>query len=193
MAGDQNGFSLYVAQFPDKRAHFCDTDRIEAVDRLVQDQKFGIMHHRKGDGEPLFHTERILGEQFFVFVGQRDQIQRVADRMAVRDAPQGSKDLQVFGCCKVGIKARGFDQGADPGKQLFFVSGQRLPPDHHFAGSGLCESQQHFHGGGLAGAVSAEQAVDPPFSDMDIQICNAFLSAVLFGKIFCFHNIVVHG
>ena len=40
VTGNQNGFSSCVAKLPNKRAYFCNTDRIETVDRFIQNQKF---------------------------------------------------------------------------------------------------------------------------------------------------------
>ena len=60
VTGNQNSFSSCVAKLPNKGAYFCNTDGIEAVDRLIQNQKLRIVHNGKGDGKPLLHTKRIL-------------------------------------------------------------------------------------------------------------------------------------
>ena len=60
VTGNQNSFSSCVAKLPNKGAYFCNTDRIETVDRFIQNQKFWIVHNGKGDGKPLLHTKRIL-------------------------------------------------------------------------------------------------------------------------------------
>jgi len=60
VTGNQNGFSSCVAKLPNKGAYFCNTDGIETVDRLIQNQKLRIVHNGKGDGKPLLHTKRIL-------------------------------------------------------------------------------------------------------------------------------------
>ena len=192
MAGDQDGFPPFITEVTDKGTDLRDSNGIKAVDRFVQDQKLRIMHDGKGDGQPLFHAEGILGKQLFISVRQAHQIQRVLQRAAVRDSPQSGKNAQVFRGGQIRIKSGGLDQAADPGQQLFFICPQRLSPDQHLPGGGLCQPQQHFHGCGLSGPVSAKQAVDTPFPNVDIQIGDAFLRSVLFGKMFCFNYILSH-
>ena len=53
MTGNQNSFSSCVAKLSNKGSYFCNTDGIETVDRLIQNQKFRIVHNGKGDGKPL--------------------------------------------------------------------------------------------------------------------------------------------
>ena len=60
VTGNQNGFSSCVAKLPNKGAYLRNTDGIKTVDRLIQNQKFWIVHNGKGDGKPLLHTKRIL-------------------------------------------------------------------------------------------------------------------------------------
>ena len=60
VTGNQNRFSLCVAKLPNKGAYLRNTDGIKTVDRLIQNQKFWIVHNGKGDGKPLLHTKRIL-------------------------------------------------------------------------------------------------------------------------------------
>ena len=105
MTGNQNRFSSCVAKLPNKGAYLCNTDGIETVDRLIQNQKFRIVHNSKGDGKPLFHTKGILRKELFIFVGQSYQIQSIFDGMIVWYTPQSSKDTQVLCAGQIGIKA----------------------------------------------------------------------------------------
>ena len=109
MTGNQNSFSSGVAKLPNKGAYLRNADGIETVDRLIQNQKFRIVHNSKGDGKPLLHTKRILGKELFIFVGQSYQIQSVFDGMIVWYAPQSSKDTQVLCAGQIGIKAGGLN------------------------------------------------------------------------------------
>ena len=87
VTGNQNSFSSCVAKLPNKGAYFCNTDGIEAVDRLIQNQKFRIVHDCKGNRQPLLHTKRVLRKQLFILVRKPDQIQSILDCMAVRHSP----------------------------------------------------------------------------------------------------------
>ena len=68
VTGNQNSFSSCVAKLPNKGAYFCNTDGIEAVDRLIQNQKFRIVHDCKGNRQPLLHAKRVLRKQLFILI-----------------------------------------------------------------------------------------------------------------------------
>ena len=116
VTGNQNRFSSCIAKLPNKGAYLRNTDGIEAVDWLIQNQKFWIVHNGKGNRKPLLHTKGILGKELFIFVGQSYQIQSVFYGMIVWYAPQSSKDTQVLCAGQIGIKAGGLDQTANTGQ-----------------------------------------------------------------------------
>ena len=192
MAGEENGFSAFVAQPPDKGADLRDSDGVEPVGRFIQNEKLRVVHHRKGDRQPLLHAERILGKQLFIPIGKSNQVQGVFDRVTAGYAPQGGKDAQILRRRQIRIKTGGFNQAADPGQHFLFISPKGLSPEFDFPGRWFRQSQKHFHGRCLSGSVSSEQTVDPALFYMDIQVRNAFLRAVLFGKMSGFNDKFVH-
>ena len=100
VTGNQNRFSSCVAKLPDKGAYFCNTDGIKSVDWLIQNQKFWIVHHGKGDGKPLLHTKRILRKELFIFVGQSYQIQSIFDGMIVWYPPPAGWQRYAGSLCR---------------------------------------------------------------------------------------------
>ena len=96
MAGEQDGLAPFVAQRPDEVPHLGNANGVQAVDGLVQDQQLRVVHHRQGDGQPLFHAQGVLGVAFLVPVGQVHQLQRPFDIVGTFEAPEPGEDLQVF-------------------------------------------------------------------------------------------------
>ena len=127
MTGNQNGFPFASQSSRIKEAYLCNTDGIEAVDWLIQNQKLRIVHNGKGDGKPLLHTKRILRKSFLCFVGQSYQIQSVFDGMIVWYPPQGSKDTQVLCAGQNLDKSRGLNQATDTGQQPFHSPAKGFP------------------------------------------------------------------
>ena len=192
MAGDQDGFPGGVAQFPDETAHLCNTDRVKAIDRLIQNQQFRVVHDSQCDGKTLLHAQRILGKQLFVPVRKVDNLQRAFDVFGAFESPQIGKKSEDFL----------FPSGSDKTQVLrsenqyeagcFFVAAKRFAENLHIAGRWSGKTQQHPHGGGFPGSVTAQQAVDTPFSHMDGQIGYTVLFPVCFGKATGFDNIIAH-
>ena len=60
MAGDKDCFSAHGRKLPDKAAHLGDSDGVKPVDRLVENQKLRVVHHRKRNRQTLLHPEGIL-------------------------------------------------------------------------------------------------------------------------------------
>ena len=150
------------------------------------------MHDRQSNRQPLFHAQGVLGEKFFVPVGQAHQFQGALDGVLVFQPPQGGENAQILRPRQIGIEARGLDQAADAGQQRLLVARQGLSPDRHFPGGGLGQTQQHLHGGGFSGSVPTQQTIDAASLNMDVQLCHALLRPILLGQVICFNNIFAH-
>ena len=90
-----------------------------------------------------------------------------------RQVKQPANDLHILASSQMSVVRRGLNQGANGCENIaavFFV--ERFP--HNFNGSagGLDEAEQHFHGGGLACPVRAEEAIYSTFRDMQIDTRN---------------------
>ena len=192
VAGDQDGLAPFVAQRPDEVPHLGNADGVQAVDGLVQDQQLRVVHHRQGDGQPLFHAQGVLGVAFLVPVGQVHQLQRPFDIVGAFEAPEPGEDLQVFCAGQVGVEPRGLDEAADAGQDALLVPLQRPAEDGHCAGCGGGQPQEHLHGGGLARPVAPQEAVDAPLLHMEIQVGDADLLPIPFGQALGFDDTVAH-
>ena len=136
VAGDQDGLAPFVTQRPDEVPYLGDADGVQAVDGLVQDQQLRVVHHRQGDGQPLFHAQGVLGVAFLVPVRQVHQLQRAFDVVGTLEAPEPGEDLQVFCAGQVGVESRGLDEAADAGQDALLVPLQRPAEEGHCAGCG---------------------------------------------------------
>ena len=125
------------------------------------------MHDGQCDGKTLLHAQRILGKQLFVPVRQVDDFQRSLDVFGAFESSQIGKNLKIFRPCKVRVKSRRFNQGADARQNAFFVAEKRFAENFHIAGRRSGKTQQHPHGGGFSGTVPAQQAIDTPFPHMN--------------------------
>ena len=150
------------------------------------------MHDSQCDGKTLLHAQRILGKQLFVPVRKVDNLQRAFDVFGAFESPQIGKNLKIFCSRQVRIKPRRLDQRTNTRQDVFFVAAKRFAENLHIAGRWSGKTQQHPHGGGFPGSVTAQQAVDTPFSHMDGQIGYTVLFPVCFGKATGFDNIIAH-
>ena len=150
------------------------------------------MHDGQGNGKPLFHTKRILGIELFVPIGQTNQLQGVLDCVMLFHIPKHRKDFQVFRSGQVWIKSRRLDQAAHTGQNFPGCGADVLTENVQFAGTGGRQAQEHFHGGGFPSSVAAQQAVNPPPPDVNVQVGNAFLASIEFCQSSRLNNTVIH-
>ena len=60
MAGNQNCFSSFSAKSLNKGTYLRNSNRVQSIDRFIQDQKLRIMHYCKSNGQSLLHSKGIL-------------------------------------------------------------------------------------------------------------------------------------
>ena len=150
------------------------------------------MHHRQGDGQPLLHTQGVLGVAFLVPVGQVHQLQRPLDIVGTFEAPEPGEDLQILRPGQVGVEPRGLDETTDAGQDALPVSLQRPAEEGHCAGCWGGQPQEHLHSGSLTRSVAPQQTIDTALAHMEIQVGDADLFPVSLGEYFGFDDTVAH-
>ena len=131
----------------------------------------GIVHQRAGQRHLLAHA---LGKAFAAFVQMRLEAERGEQRVRRSfggrgvDAPEAGDEFEIFQRRQLVINHR---LVGHPRHHLLGGDGigQRIDAEHrHRAGVGPQQAGDHAQGGGLAGAVGAEQRVK--FADADGEI-----------------------
>src|SRR6266700_6582373 len=150
-------------QRPQQLAHPHDALRVQAVERLVQQQHRRVAQQRRRDPQPLRHAQR---EAPGLAPGHRRQAGPLEHRI---DPPGGQalgvgQPQQVVAGGAARLQRGGVQQRPDVGQRV--PQGPVRPPaDQRAALLGRVQAQDHPHGGGLPGTVGADKAGDLPRLD----------------------------
>ncbi len=144
---------------------------VEAGERLVKDDQPRIVHERARERHFLLHA---AGKSFAALMRVRlkaepaDQLARPRFGYAAFDAPEPGYEFEIFERGELVVDHRFVRQpGSDPlgGDRI----GQRVDAfDRDRAGVGTQQPDHHAQGGGLAGAVGADQRIELAAIDDEI-------------------------
>ncbi len=159
LRGQQQGRSARH-QVADHVPHLLAGADVEAGGRLVEDQHRGRGHQRTGQVEPAPHAAGVGLRRPVGGIGEVEPLEQLARPIAgpgLAQAVEPADHLEVLVAGQVlvdrGVLPRETDPRADAGGVLQHVDAG----DRGTACVGLDQRGQHPHGGGLAGAVGAEQ------------------------------------
>ena len=129
---------------------------VEAVDRLVQDQRLRVAEQRRRDAEPLAHAERELARPLAGHLVQADEVDHLVDA-ALRDAVRLREGEQVVVGRAAGVDGPRLQQRADLVQRRGVVA-VVLAVDGDAARGRRVQAEDHPHRGRLARAVRPEEA-----------------------------------
>ena len=184
VAGDEDGPALggqRLHQVPDP----ADSLRVQAVDRLVEDEDRRVAEQRGRDAEPLGHAQGELaclavGRPVLASTVEAHGVERFVDP-AGRDGVAGGQRLQVRPGAAARVKGFGFEQRADLAeRERQVVVGAAGDLDR--AVVGRVQAQDQAHGGGFAGPVRPEEAGDDAGADVEAQLIDRRYRAVALGQ-----------
>ena len=162
MGGDQHGHPL-VGQAVDLGPELAPGERVHARGGLVEKEHLGFVHERHRQGEPLLVAERqglAVGCGIGLQVEGGEGPVDLAAAAAAAQAVGAAEETQVLEHGQVAVQGKTLGHVADarPGRGR---GGAQVEPGHGAvaAGDGQ-QAAEHAEGGGLAGAVGAEQAED---------------------------------
>ncbi|MCF0087411.1 hypothetical protein B0E37_02474 [Streptomyces sp. MH192] len=156
---------------------------VEAVDRLVEEQHLGVAEERGGDAEALAHAEREALGAAPGHVLQADDAEHLVDA-ALRDAGELREAEEVVAGAAPAVHGLGVQQGADvPGGAGEPAVG--VAADGDVARGGVVQTEDHAHGGGLAGAVRTEEAGHHARPYLEGKVVHGRLVAVALGQADC--------
>ncbi len=141
--------------------------RVEARRRLVEEDELGIVHEGQGHRQALLLSAR---ERHVVGVGLVDELHEVEQLPRV-PAPRvvAAVEVQRLTGRDLVEQARALELDAEARADLPAVVAQVEAEDLDLALVRLGQSLDHLQGGGLAGAVGAEEAEDLAPLDVEVQ------------------------
>ncbi|GHF69985.1 hypothetical protein GCM10010504_42900 [Streptomyces griseus] len=157
--------------------------RVQAVDRLVEDDGGGVAEECGGDAEPLAHAEREALDPSAGGVGQPGEVDDLLDA-AARDAVGVGEGDEVVEGGPAGVDGAGLQQGADLGEGRG-VGGVGASVDGGAAAGRGVEAEQHAHRRGLSGSVGTEESGDRAGADGEVEVLDDGSVAVPFGESVC--------
>src|SRR6266567_8419290 len=103
MATEEDGLAL-LAQAAQQIAHLDNTERVETVGRLVEDQEVGIGKQRHGHPQALLHPQGVLPNLVLRAIAQSDDFEHLADART-RVTTKLGQHPQVFAPAQTGIES----------------------------------------------------------------------------------------
>ena len=190
VGGDEDGDFVFTRHAQQVSPEHVARGRVHAGGGFVEDEHFGAVQAGSGELQALADTERqrsgflfsdgsevVLGE-CFADGGFAARAQAVEAGVQFEVLPHG----EFF------VKAEGLRHVADahPGGDAACV--HRRAKQAGAAAAGLQEAGEHFHGGGFAAAVAAEEAEDFAFFDGEADVVHGGEVAEGFGEAVCFDS-----
>ena len=145
-----------------------DALRVEAVDRLVQEQHAGVSQEGAGDAEPLSHAQRELPRSAVGHRREPDEVEHGVHASGGNVVGLG-EPAQMVPCAPSGMEGLGVEQRPDlaQGPGQFVVTASI---DERRTRIWLVQAEDHAHGGGLPRAVRAEESGDDAGRDGEAQV-----------------------
>ncbi len=162
LRGQQHGGAL-GDHGPHDVPHLVAAARVEAGRRLVEEQQVGGAEDGGGDVDPAPHTARVVLDLLRGGLREPEGLQELggaAPGGLLVVAEQPAQQDQVLGAGEVLVHRRVLAGEAHPGAHLVRLADDVVAEDMRLAAVRPQECGEHLHGGGLAGAVRAEDAVD---------------------------------
>ena len=158
-----------------------DAFRVEAVDRLVEDQRLGIAEQRAGDPEPLAHAERELAGALVRHLAQTDEIDQVV-HAASRDAVRLGQSEQMVVRRTTAVDGARLQQSADLVQRRCMIAVVlAVSPSRRRPSARRAEHQSDRRR--LPRPVRAEETGHDARPHRERQIVHGTLVAIVFGEI----------
>ncbi len=186
MRREQHGHALDVAEVADESQQLANTLRIDVDGRFVEDQDRRPFDQRIGQPQSLSHAAGERAHTSIDHVSEPDLIEQVLDPFrCVRfaKAVEARRVPQVLASRRVVVEPDVVGQVADPTFHRQRVAPRVETIDTCRAAARLGQAEQHQDGGGLAGAVGAEQPEDLATADLQRQRVDGRAIAVALGEI----------
>jgi len=163
LRGQEDGHAVVAGQARDLVPQVRAARRVEARGRLVEEQQPRRVHEGKREVEPALHAAGVAAHLAVGGVGETDAGDEVvAARLALAlgHALQGGLQPHVLAGREQGVQRGVLEGDADRGADRRGARDDVVARDARGARRRRQQRREHEHGGGLAGAVRPEEAVD---------------------------------
>jgi hypothetical protein len=161
-------------------AHPEDALRVQAVDRLVEQEHLRVAEEGGCDAEPLSHAEGEAARALLRHLAQPDEVEYLVDPSPLDRVGLRDPDQMVVRAAPA-VQSAGLEQRADL-VQRVAMCGVRLAVHRDVAGGRGVEPEDHSHRRRLAGAVRAEEAGDDTRLNREGQLVDRESVAVPLGQ-----------
>ena len=192
VARDQHRHPALRGQVLHEASHLDHAERIQAIDRLIEDQQLRIGDQGQRDPEPLPHAEGEVLDLLAAGPAEPHQLQQVLLDGRVGHAPLQPVQVHVLRRGHPAVQAGGLDQRADTGEVLLARDLRSGAEQLDAPRGGGAQPGDQPHQAGLAGAVAADQAVDPPSLQPDAHRLHRGMLAVTFGQVPGDQDVLAH-
>ncbi|MNC36335.1 hypothetical protein D3C75_848540 [compost metagenome] len=181
VAGDQQCHPVLTAQHAEYFAQLLNPQRVQPVDRLIQDEQLRLRHHGSGNTQPLLHPQRELLHRLFVDACKLHQLQRFLHRFWVMVAHILSVQLQVFFGRQLIIEHRIFYNTAHTLEHLVRTLSHLFAEKFNLARSRFDQIGHHSHHGCFSGPVRPQKSVNLTLLNIHIYVIHGFLALINLG------------
>lgn len=180
VAGDEDR-AAFAGEAPHQFADPDDAFGVEAVGRLVEHHDLRVAEECGGDAEALAHAQRERPDPACGDGRDAGELQDLVDP-AYRNAVGGGKSAEVVAGGTGAVGRLGVEEGADLAQGF---AERRVGATAECGGArrGPVEAEDEAHGGGLPGAVRAEESGDPAGPDAERQAVHRTGRTVLLGEL----------
>ena len=168
MARHEHGLAR-CRELPERRAHGDDARRVEPVRWLVKEQQARVTEQGGGDAETLLHPERIGLDAVLGPLAQADELEELLDPRLRRPGPGRRQGAKVLSRRQVGVERRRLDERTDIEQAASIAASERPPENLDRARIGMDEPGEQPHRGRLARAIRAQEPVDHPGRDGQVE------------------------
>lgn len=185
--GDEDGAAL-GGELAHQIADPEDALRVEAVDRLVEEEHLRIAEQGRRDAEALAHAEREALGALPGDVLEAHDAQDLVDPL-LGDPGQLGGGQEVRAGPAAAVHGFGVEQGADvPLGVRQLAEGQAVDGDP--AGAWAVQAQDQSHGGGLPGAVGPQESRHVTGPDLEGQVVDGGLRAEALRQADCLDHVL---
>ncbi len=166
-----------ITQREDDGAQVLAADGVEAGEGLVEDEQVGVVDQGLGQTEALDHPLGELAQLQVLVTAQADAVDQGGDRVLYPgggEVEEGGGEVEELAGGEVVVKIGVLGEKTDAAPRRLRKGG--LAVDQDLPGVRGQQSHDAFDGGGLAGAVRAQETIDLALFHVEV---NAFQDIVL--------------
>lgn len=160
---------------------------------LIEDQQLRVVDEGTGQNQPTYHATRELSDLILLAMLESHKFQeslRSLLCLLFGDIEIAGEELEVLRHGEVGIQVVLLLADADAGFNGTELLGNREPEDPEIAPCHGGEAVDHADGGGLAGAIGAQDAEALPLKNVEVDAAHCDKLNECLSQILSFNNVV---